>query len=190
MEEEKVYYKAISKLLLRLLEAEKTIKDLKNQLNSFVSQEEAKKISENLIHLSDELSKKFIFLEENLKAIQTNFLEKLSGIKIPDLSPLKDEISKIKLELTGLKIKKYENKEIQNRLDNLEKQVKQATEEFKKKIEEIKAKPLYKGIIGPLAGQTKWGQITGNLSDQTDLSNALNQKVGQTEAIAYSIALG
>jgi len=190
MEEKKIYYKAISKLLLRLLEAEKTIKDLKDQLNSFVDQEEAKKISENLIHLSDELSKKFTLLQENLKAVQTNFLEKLSDIKIPDVAPLKEEISKIKLELAELKTKKNEGAKIQNRLDNIEKQIKEVTEEFKKKIEEIKAKPLYKGLIGPIGAQAKWGQIIGNLSDQKDLSDALNQKVGQTEAIAYSIALG
>jgi hypothetical protein len=49
-------------------------------------------------------SKKFIFLEENLKVIQENFLEKLSGIKIPDLSPLKNDYSSIDLERVLLKV--------------------------------------------------------------------------------------
>jgi len=64
-------------------------------------------------------------------------------------------------------------------------------EELKQEIKKL-PKLQFKGLLGPVGGavSAKWGQITGNLSDQTDLSNSLNQKVNQTEAIAYSIALG
>jgi len=68
-------------------------------------------------------------------------------------------------------------------------------EELKQEIKKL-PKLQFKGLLGPVGGSVggtvsaKWGQITGNLSDQTDLSNALNQKVSQTEAIVYSIALG
>jgi DNA repair exonuclease SbcCD ATPase subunit len=64
-------------------------------------------------------------------------------------------------------------------------------EELKQEIKKL-PKLQFKGLLSPVgsAVSAKWGQITGNLSDQKDLSDVLNQKVSQTEAIAYSIALG
>ena len=39
------------------------------------------------------------------------------------------------------------------------------------------------------SGGSEWGEITGTLSNQTDLQSALDAKVSETLAIAYAVAL-
>ncbi|MEI7510598.1 MAG: hypothetical protein WCJ84_00390 [Candidatus Peregrinibacteria bacterium] len=51
------------------------------------------------------------------------------------------------------------------------------------------AKKLNQIVLQKFSNFALWGRITGLLSEQTDLQNALNQKSDTTLAIALSVAL-